>query len=382
MTDTSHQNLHVAVVSGQQDRRARRAPSGLRYHLEHSVIPFLRLIRRVVFQLLMHSLDAFYDLIRYLRYSNSLCRSRRDRQKLESLLYFYYHKIEKALVLPDVKPLFGMGYIGTLLDLMDRWVQLTGDLEAVVFRGACASLVQYQEHVGDLLVQARPELAQRIDSFLAAHYAEPHRDSSLGGTVTVTAESLRQACQGVDLDSFVRLRHSVRDFADRHIPDSAIVKAVELAQQSPSACNRQSWRVHVVTSVADKEKVLQCQNGNRGFGHLADRVLLVTADLRAYITSGERNQAYVDTSMFAMTLVYALQAQGIVSCCLNACTSFLQDIALRRVCRISESETPIMMIAIGYPRDSFRVATSARVPTKSILFFRDLEAEMAASLDG
>ena len=35
-----------------------------------------------------------------------------------------------------------------------------------------------------------------------------------------------------------------------------------------------------------------------------------------------------------MSLVYALQAQGIASCCLNLCNYFFQDIAVHRACRI------------------------------------------------
>jgi nitroreductase len=299
----------------------------------------------------------------------------RDRQKLESLLFFYYHKIEKALTLPEVRPLFGLSYIETVLDLMDRWVCLTGGLEAVVFRGAYASLVHYREHGGESLTQKRPDLARRLDQFLADH-KEPDENFNLGGTITVATEELQAGCQTVDFERFVHQRHSVRNFTKRHIPDSAIIQAAKLAQRSPSVCNRQCWRVHVFTSSADKAKVLQQQSGNVGFGHLADRVLLVTADLRGFVSSGERNQAYTDAGMFAMTLLYALQAQGIASCCLNLSISFHQDRVLRRVCKIPEWEIPIMMIAVGYPPESLQVAISARVPTQSILYFRDLGAEV------
>jgi nitroreductase len=79
--------------------------------------------------------------------------------------------------------------------------------------------------------------------------------------------------------------------------------------------------------------------------------------------------------MFAMTLLYAFHAQGIASCCLNTSTSFFQDIALRRVCKIPGWETPIMMIVIGYPPKSLQVATAARVPTEALLSFQDLNAE-------
>ncbi len=340
---------------------------------KNSALTLLKRVWRTVYQFVQHNLDAFYSHLRYLRFSNSFHRSARDRQKLEALLFFYYHKIEKALALPEVKPLFGLGYIETVLDLMERWDSLTGDRDAVVFRGGYASLVRYHTHVGEALAQARPALARRIDKFLA-DYERPEEDLSAGGTRTITAATL-QTCSGTLFEHFVDCRHSVRNFTERHVPDNEIVQAVRLAQRSPSVCNRQCWRVHVFTSEHDKGLVLHQQNGNAGFGHLADRVLLITADLRAFISTGERHQAYVDGGMFAMTLVYALLARGIASCCLNVCHSSSQDLALRRVCKIPKWEVPVMMIVVGYPPDSLQVAVSARKLTESMLFFRSLGSE-------
>jgi nitroreductase len=342
--------------------------------LYRTVIAFLKRMRRRSFQLLLHVLDANYDLFRYLRYSNSLCWSTSERQRLEALLFFYYHKIEKALALPEVKPLFGLGYIETTLDLMDRWLAMTADTQAPVFCGAYAALACYREHTAQALAQRRPDLVQRIDKLLADHKDMP-ADRARGGALAIQAEDMRPACPPADFERFVFQRHSVRNFAKRPVPDANIEYAIKLAQRSPSVCNRQCWRVHVFTSSADKALVLQHQNGNEGFGHLADRILLITADLRSFLSSGERNQAYVDAGMFAMTLLYALQAQGIASCCLNLCTSFTEDVALRRVCRIPAWETAVMMIAIGYPPDSLSVAASARNSTDAVLAFRDLRAE-------
>lgn len=359
----THQKMYDTVASDRQ-------PIGIIARTASRLMSPFKLVRRWIFYLLIHSLDAAYDFFRYLRYSSSLHRSLRDRHTLEPLLFFYYHKVEKAMALPEVKPLFGLDYIGTLLDLLDRWVHTTRDLDAIVFRGACASLAHYREYVGESLSQKKPDLLRRIDKFLA-DYPRARESLNLGGTMTITEEPQ----VSTDFERLVHQRHSVRNFAGRHIPDDAIVHAVKLAQQSPSVCNRQCWRVHVFSSKADKAEALRHQNGNSGFGHLADRVLLVTADLRAFLTSGERHQAYIDAGMFAMTLVYALQAQGIASCCLNLSISCLQDMALRRDCKIPVCETPIMMIVIGYPTDSLLVAVSTRRPTEAVLSFRDLDAK-------
>ena len=47
---------------------------------------------------------------------------------------------------------------------------------------------------------------------------------------------------------------------------------------APSACNRQYVRVHSVGDIEMKKAILSLQNGNRGFGENADKLLVVTAD--------------------------------------------------------------------------------------------------------
>jgi nitroreductase len=329
-----------------------------------------RLLGLPSIQSLLHCLDALYDFVRYLRFFTPLRARTRERRRLEALLFVHFHKIEKTLALPEPPDLFGTAYLGRLLDLLDAWAQAVGDFEAVVFRAACGALTEYRSRVGDRLEREFPELAARLDQQLGRYVRSLSTQGE--GTHRLTADELRAAVGGIDFERLATLRHSVRNFAPDPIPDGVIARAVRIAQRTPSVCNRQAWRVHVYTTPEDKEVVLRTQDGNAGFGHLAARVLLISSDTRVYVTSGERHQAYVDGGMFAMTLVYALQAEGVVSCCLNLCNYFFQDVAVHRACRIPPWEIPIMMIAIGYPAPEYRVAASARLDTESVLEWRAL----------
>lgn len=51
----------------------------------------------------------------------------------------------------------------------------------------------------------------------------------------------------LDFDVVVRTRRSTRGFTSRPVPESVVRAALELAQQSPSNCNAQPWRVFVAT---------------------------------------------------------------------------------------------------------------------------------------
>ena len=336
----------------------------------------LKRAKRLAARFVRHFTDASYDLFRYLRYSNSLSPSSNDSVKLEALLFFNYHKIEKALALPTIKPVFGLEYVTTTLDLADKWAARTGDLDAVCFRGAYAALMGYREHVARSLPQVRPALWERLNQFLEK-YAARDISPQYGGAMAIAAREVEPSLRSMSFEHLVTSRHTVRNFSERRIPDEIILDAIKLAQRTPSVCNRQCWRVHVFTTSYDVARVLQHQNGNEGFGHLAERVLLLTAELRSFLSSGERHQAEMDSGMFAMTLVLALEAQGVASCCLNLCLSAQDENRFRNTCKIPRSEMPIMLIAIGYPAEEVRVAVSARKPITSVVQFRDLLQESA-----
>ncbi|MCA1920535.1 MAG: nitroreductase family protein, partial [Flavobacterium piscis] len=118
-----------------------------------------------------------------------------------------------------------------------------------------------------------------------------------------------------------------------------------------------------------KEKALALQNGNRGFGFLADKILVVTEDLNYFLSIAERNEAYINGGMFSMNLLYALHFYGIGACPLNWCAEKSNDMALRKLCLIPENEIIIMMIAIGGIPDKFMLASSPRIRPESIIKF-------------
>lgn len=42
--------------------------------------------------------------------------------------------------------------------------------------------------------------------------------------------------------------------------------------------------------------------------------MLVTADLQAFMGSNERNEGYVDSGLFSMSLLYAMKSCGLAAC--------------------------------------------------------------------
>ncbi len=151
------------------------------------------------------------------------------------------------------------------------------------------------------------------------------------------------------------------------MPINIIKKAIKLATHSPSSCNRQPWKTYVVTRKSIIHNILSIQNGNKGFGKSADKLIVVTSDLNCYFGINERNQAFIDGGMYSMSLLYTLHSYGIAACSLNWAYSAKQDLGIRKIVPINKSEVINLIIAIGsYPKGEYRVARSRRTKTDRV----------------
>ena len=140
-----------------------------------------------------------------------------------------------------------------------------------------------------------------------------------------------------------------------------VKKAITLAQQTPSACNRQGWRTIIIDDKDTIKKVLENQNGNEGFGQEFDKLLLVVTDLRYFNKNRELFQPYIDGGMYAQSVLYALHFEHIAACPLSASLKREQEEHIRSILRLPEAEVPILLIGIGnYPEDKCQTTRSER----------------------
>lgn len=142
---------------------------------------------------------------------------------------------------------------------------------------------------------------------------------------------------------------------------------MRLAVKAPSACNRQPWKVYHTTDPHKRDAALALQAGNRGFGHKIPNLLIVTADLRAFMPGEERYQIWIDGGIFSMSLIQAFHSLGIGTCCLNWSVSPKRDKQLRKIFNIDPSQSVIMMLAAGYPRSENFVCASKRPSVETFL---------------
>lgn len=195
-------------------------------------------------------------------------------------------------------------------------------------------------------------------------------DNAAHGDQMLTEEKILSG-QLENPEQFFLTRYSLRDFASTTVDNDKLERAMLLAAKAPSACNRQPWMVYHTVDPQKRDAALALQAGNRGFGQKIPNLLIVTADLRAFMPGEERYQVWIDGGIFSMSLIQAFHSLGIGTCCLNWSVSPKRDKQLRKLFNIDPSHTIIMMLAVGYPKSENFVCVSKRRPIDT--FLKELE---------
>ena len=304
--------------------------------------------------------DSVYDFSRFLR-------SRLNTEEIiRARITMDYHRIEKGLALKDTRIGFGQETVMRLIDNLYAYNAIAGVDTLVTI--AVQTLAAYSEFHA-VNGGADPSLETKIAELRKICQTNVrHADS---GYKWVDKREVHE--QAVcDLSPFFLSRYSVRDFSEQEVALKLVERAMQMAVKTPSVCNRQAWRVYLFHQKDDILKVLALQNGNRGFREQVPLVAVVTCDRSAFVTPDERNQAWVDGGMFSMSLVYALHSLGLGSCCLNWSVGKSQDVKLKQLTGIPETDAVIMMIAIGHLPETFKVACSPRKEVHTFLKINSL----------
>lgn len=289
----------------------------------------------------------------------------RDEQKA-SLAYaigMEYHRVEKGLTMPSMRLGFGQPIVSGLIDLIRQYIQNGGSINDFEIHHALKVIAEYHQLHIEENYRLDDELNKKITQVLSEYPSVPSQQRKM------TPASLWQAV-GSDFKAFSASRHSVRHVEGK-VPTQDIIESISLAQNAPSACNRQYVKVTLVENYDLVQKILALQNGNKGFGHLVEQLLLLTVDLRAIRWLAERHDVYTNAGVFAMNLSYALHYHKIAHCMLNWSVEEEPDRELREMLSIPDHENVVLMFMLGNAPANFKVPLSPRRPLMEILTIVD-----------
>lgn len=295
-----------------------------------------------------------YDLKRYLKYSES--SKIKSERNLIGLIIRRYHVIEKGLTMPETRLGFGKDVIKLLINDCKQYINDFGRNDEQLVQ-AIAVITEYQEFHRNKNYQLENELVTMLRDIEVLK-------KELNFTNTSQQKDFKAFEYFGEIDSsfpiFSKSRSSIRNYSNKDIAMTDLLHALELAKTAPSACNRQSWRTYVATESDQIKIILETQGGTRGFGHLTNKLIIITSEVGVFGGISERNQAFIDGGIYAMNLLYSLHYKQIAACILNCSTTIEKDMKLRHLCNIVDSEVLIALISCGIPPEKFKAAASTR----------------------
>ncbi|QDV17107.1 Nitroreductase family protein [Gimesia panareensis] len=168
-------------------------------------------------------------------------------------------------------------------------------------------------------------------------------------------------------ENLVTVRRSIRNFADE-IPNREIIKeCVSLALQAPSACNRQSFRflyfddrqiVKKITNIPLGAKQINCPG-----------VFAIIACYEGYSDQRDVKCPIIDASLSAMSLMYALETEGLSTLPINFPEIPNCNNSGRKIFQLKPSELVVMLLAVGRADPSAAIAASQKRNVENMLEF-------------
>ena len=302
-----------------------------------------------------------YDMQRFLNYSGAF--GDETKEKLQAKIIILYHVIEKGLTMPNRRLWFGRDVIMALITAVQRFENKYGLNDRQVVHAAGVVRSYYDLHLQEYrnMPAEANVMWNQLKDFVHIHMAIQSANQA-----HCSREGFYEHREASFFD-FAHARHTIRNYAQKELPMQRIRDAVTLALTTPSACNRQYCRVHCINDKTVINELLAIQGGCRGFGHLCNKLLIVTADLEGIDVPRERDDLFTNGGMFLMNLCYSLFYYQVAHCILNWSRTPSEDLHMRKVINIRDSETVIAVLTCGETPDEFDIAASPRKELREIL---------------
>ncbi|MFI2103378.1 polysaccharide pyruvyl transferase family protein [Isoptericola sp. NPDC019693] len=280
-------------------------------------------------------------------------------------MIFHAHAIEKGLSRSNFRPGFGKIAVPGLAKEMNSWLASGFSVDDPYLQSSAAVMKTYFERHAAL--ETDVSAFRQLFSGAAQDLIDNTRHQE--GGVLPAAQVRETRLDSDDQRGFLDVvygRRSVREFTDEPVSDGDVSRAVQIAMQSPSVCNRQAARVHQFEDPQIIQQVLDIQGGFNGYA-MPPRLLLVTADLDAFLFAPERNQPFVDGGLFMMSLLLGLTEVGLGSCSLNTAMGSAKDAAIRKIIDVPDNEVFISFVAVGHYDQQVLVPRSKRTHVQDVL---------------
>ncbi|MGO2275501.1 nitroreductase family protein [Pseudoalteromonas nigrifaciens] len=314
--------------------------------------------------------SSFYYLIvnkSFMREHQSVLKGRikyyKSLEKAEDscvLLRRNIHRIEKGLIMQPRRNVFGDAFIGETVDAFSLAVEQSA-LKGSEGNWFTDVLSEYFE-----IVSSSTEIDLAREKYI--RICKDNKIISQFESIPYVHESIKKTDISFEqLKVLFKQRRSVRWYTDKAVDISLINKAVNIASEAPSACNRQPFKFHIVMNKEKVKEVADCAMGTVGFSHNLQTIIAVVGDLSSYPAERDRHVIYIDGSLVTMQLMLALETLGLSTCAINWPDIESREKMLDRLLDLNKYERTIMLLAVGYADSQGGIPYSQKKTCKDLI---------------
>ena len=296
----------------------------------------------------------------YLRDSKNFAKYYNDSfnesiQTIEYKILLIVHSLEKGMCSKKLRP-FGQNKIDDLISLLNQYLVFKKDYSTSFLMGI--AIIKKWINVYDDNNFEKNNIYIKANNFLKSHEAKM-ADAINVGKQEYKFEEIEEHIS-IDYYSFIKSRHSVREFSNKPIAKEDLEYCVKASLLTPTACNRQMVKIYQVVNKDKKEELDKIIMGLSGFEKENINYFIFTFDISAFSFSGERNQGYLNAGLVAMNFVNALHNKKIGSCFLQWGNTSKEENNIKEKFNIPKNERIAIIVAAGYYKDKTIIPCSTR----------------------
>lgn len=320
-------------------------------------IPFLK--KFLYFLKKINFLFIYIDDYKF--YIKNFINSKSNENKIKYEILLIVHSIEKGMTNSNPRP-FGKTKIKDLCSLIEKY-ELLYQKNCFEIEIAINVLREYLKFYEKNNFLREPEY-DFIKEYLKK-YINIKRIN-----METRHLNINEISTEFDYEKFLYSRHSIRKYSNKKISEKEAEKAANIAIHGPSACNRQMCKVYYIESEKNKDIIKLYGQGFGNFDLENANFFLITFDMSAFYTIGERNQGWLNSGIFATNFINALHSLGIGSCMIQFGNSNKDEKKIKKKLNINTSERIAVIISAGYYLEDNIVPASPRKNSSDYFYKR------------
>lgn len=257
------------------------------------------------------------------------------------------HRLEKGMIMQPRRPIFARDYIGETIDFYELAIQQCSvdkdSIDQTELEWAHDVMERYFSVVetGDKIVDDARERFKATQKL----YSPTNKDAK---APYPQKDGVKSSIGYEDLMKLAQQRRSVRWFEQKKVPRELLDKAMMVARQAPTACNRLPYEFKIFNDPKLAQEVAGIPFGTTGYSHQVPAVVVVTGKLSSYFSPRDRHAIYVDSSLAAMSFIFALETLGLSSSVINWPDFEPLEMKMQKTLGLDVSDRVVMLIAVGY----------------------------------